>query len=200
VTLLQGLPEWLRENRALLLVAIFVVIPILRGLFEASTRARKQQQQQQHRGQRRPVEPSPAEDLEAVVRRNFEEMMRRRRAAVAEPAPPRAPPRPPAVPIAVSPEARRIDYDARPRREPTQTEPSSGDRPRAPPLVPRASAALPPMMSGAGLDDPTQLQKAPGGRRVMPWLAAARRSPRSLRRALVLQEVLGPPTSQRADR
>jgi hypothetical protein len=129
-------------------------------------------------------------DLEARVRRNFEEMMRRRAASSAPTAP---------RPV--------VDYDTQARPEPTSTE-----GPRAPPVVVRKKVAEPTSADKALGPASLHLQRAAKAVEGNVRSAAATRfakraraldlrrgalEPRTIRQAVLLREILDPPVALR---
>jgi hypothetical protein len=156
-----------------------------------------QVKQGEPRGERRPPRRDPAErdesELEARVRRNFEEMMRRRAAASS---PPSAAPAKAAAPS----RARKVvDYDERARPEPTSTE-----GPRRKPAAAAAAARKkePAKASGASAHVLSgTVRSAAAGRlhhrqRALDLRRVAL-DPRTLRRTILLREVLDPPIALR---
>ncbi len=164
-------------------------------------------------------EPRPgASELEERIRRNFEEMLRRR-AQQQSPQPPE-PPRAPAQPMATLPRERALEgrsletVPTQPRGEPTRVRPrpveaTRGDSTarvrKSAGAAPPKKARLRPLRSHATA--PRALSTSSTRMRHAPATALTRR-PRpaqlknldhaALRRAIVLREVLEPPLALRA--
>src|SRR5262245_8274097 len=100
--------NWMLRHPLIGFAIVTAVVSALRSILQP--KAKRDAQQDERRN-----EAPDEDDLEARVRRNFEEMMRRRSAAAAAPAAPVAP-----APIARPP--RVVDYEEGVRAEPTSTE------------------------------------------------------------------------------
>ena len=177
-------------------ILVAAIVAAIAGLIKAKS-AKAAEEATARRS--RPKPEAETSDLETRVRRNFEEMMRRRAVA-----PPTAPPAAAPQPVAATPRVRRkvVDYDERVRPEPKSTE-----RTRPPPVAVMAAKSVEsgPIASrhleAARKAVAGTLKTAAGARAAkvdrVQDLRLATKQPSSLRRAVLLREILDPPIALR---